>query len=750
MNRIVHIVRYAIIFISILTFQLLLGQPAAPMVEVWPQPQALEVQPGRLLVNGLKAEGKGFMTADLNTLVDSLFPKTSNQRSARLRIRRINNSQPELQQSGAYRLSIHSKGLDLEVYDQRSVFYALQTLGQLAHPADGNVTLPFVRLTDFPDVPFRGTVEGFYGEPWSHQDRIEQIRFYGRYKLNTYIYGPKDDPYHSSPHWRNLYPDRESQQLRELIKEANRNYVDFVWAIHPGKDIKWNQADSNAIISKFESMYQLGVRSFAVFFDDISGDGTNAVKQADLLNFIKRQFVDTKRDVMPLIMCPTEYNKSWADPKPGTYLDILGERLDPEIRVMWTGNSVIADNRLEGLEWVNARIKRPAYVWWNFPVSDYVRNHLLMGPAYGLDKGTAAAMSGFVSNPMDKAEASKVAIFGVANYAWNVADYDPMASWKKATYLLMPEAPEAFLVFNSHNSDLGPNGHGYRRDESIELKPHVESFLLGYRKGAYLTDDGERIQQEFERIVTATDEIVQKSKNERLLEQILPWLQHFRHLGTAGRHSMSLAKAIDAGEQALGWKQYQLAEKAIDSMNFIDQNFNQNPYQPGIRTGSLVLEPLIKEIMENASVYYADSLLLSGNRNAQSSVNKLLSQTEVVSNSLVFMKQPLIIRNQYVAFSPKLEVVSLEEKAFFGFEIHDGLVAAQLEINFGDESFAQWGLLESSADGNEWKTVNIRLNSGSGTVRFTDEFIKHIRVRNKSDQKQNFFLKKFKLTVRER
>ena len=53
--------------------------------------------------------------------------------------------------------------------------------------------------------------------------------------MNTYIYGPKDDPYHSSPNWRLPYPEKEAKQLQELVKVAQENEVDFVWAIHPDK-----------------------------------------------------------------------------------------------------------------------------------------------------------------------------------------------------------------------------------------------------------------------------------------------------------------------------------------------------------------------------------------------------------------------------------------------------------------------------------------------------------------------------------
>ena len=287
---------------------------------------------------------------------------------------------------GGYYLNIGDKQMIIAGHEGRGTFYALQTLSQLLKQQE----LPVVEIVDYPSVPYRGTVEGFYGQPWSHRDRISQLDFYGANKLNTYIYGPKDDPFHSSPNWRQPYPEKEAGQIRELVETAKANKVDFVWAIHPGQDIKWNEADRKLLLNKFELMYQLGVRSFAVFFDDISGEGTDPNRQADLLNYLHQNFVKVKKDVTPLIMCPTQYNKSWSDPKPGTYLDILGDKLDPSIRIMWTGDRVISDITTEGLQWINKRLKREAYIWWNFPVSDYVRDHLLLGRSYGLD--TAAVI----------------------------------------------------------------------------------------------------------------------------------------------------------------------------------------------------------------------------------------------------------------------------------------------------------------------------------------------------------------------
>lgn len=121
-------------------------------------------------------------------------------RSAKTQGNKLLNGVPE--KSGAYRLVISPQGkVSIGAHDERGAFYAMQTLRQLGKKTGGEaVELPVGEITDWPDIEFRGTVEGFYGTPWSHEARLSQLRFYGLNKMNTYIYGPKDDPYHSSPH----------------------------------------------------------------------------------------------------------------------------------------------------------------------------------------------------------------------------------------------------------------------------------------------------------------------------------------------------------------------------------------------------------------------------------------------------------------------------------------------------------------------------------------------------------------------
>ena len=79
-----------------------------------------------------------------------------------------------------------------------------------------------MEIDDYPDLKYRGVVEGFYGTPWSHEVRMSLIDFYGKFKMNSYLYGPKDDPYHSCPNWRLPYPEKEAGNIKELMHWTER------------------------------------------------------------------------------------------------------------------------------------------------------------------------------------------------------------------------------------------------------------------------------------------------------------------------------------------------------------------------------------------------------------------------------------------------------------------------------------------------------------------------------------------------
>ena len=497
-------------------------------------------------------------------------------------------------QAEGYYLKIDKEGIVVAGADRRGVFYGVQTLVQLiALPK-----LPLVEVTDYPDVPYRGVVEGFYGVPWSREARLSQLDFYGRNKMNIYIYGPKDDPYHSSPNWRKPYPAQEAEQLKELVECARRNEVLFYWAIHPGKDIRWNTEDRDLLMEKFESMYRLGIRAFAVFFDDISGEGTSAEKQVELLNDIYHNFVKVQGDVAPLLMCPTEYNRLWTKLE-GGYLATLGGKLHPDIGILWTGDKVVACIDKPTMQFVNPLLKRKAFIWWNFPVSDYVRDRLLLGAVYGNGTDIDDDISAFISNPMEHAEASKIALFSIADYAWNMDAYKSDASWRRAVRYLMPGHAAALQVFASHNSDLGGNEHDFRREESEQIRPALERLLDAYcREGKREVAAASAVTEECERMIASADLLLASDENPALIKEISPWLIQFKLLGEYGREVLCMLAAQCDGKKTELEKAASHAKALQVLMKKIDATYNQNGFQPGVKTGSCHLKPAFDRLYQ--------------------------------------------------------------------------------------------------------------------------------------------------------
>ena len=476
-------------------------------------------------------------------------------------------------------------------YDERGAFYGIQTLRQLLEsPVAQNGELPYLDINDYPDLPNRGVVEGFYGTPWSHQVRMSLIDFYGKFKMNTYLYGPKDDPYHSCPNWRLPYPEKEAQNIRELVQACKRNRVDFVWAIHPGQDIKWNEEDYQNLVNKFNWMYDLGVRDFAIFFDDISGEGTNPLKQTELLNRLTDDFVKAKGDVSPLTVCPTDYSKLWANPTPQGSLAIYGNSLNPDFKVFWTGDVVCSDMTPETMEWINSRIKRPAYYWWNYPVTDYVRNFILQGPVYGLDTSlTQNEVCGVISNPMEHGEASKLALYGVADYAWNIANYNPIDNWERGLVELAPKAKDAYRTFAIHSSDTE---NGYRRDESWETKT--------FRMADWNDDEARLLKAEFEKVEKVPAEMEKSCENKALLQELRPWLIEFGKLGTRGKRAIELAQIYRAGNNdADFWSKY------IQNLMSKEDRKNYEAH----KSGTLKLQPFYENAMDDMAHGFLKKLL---------------------------------------------------------------------------------------------------------------------------------------------
>lgn len=580
---------------------------------------------------------------------------------------------------GAYSLVIDGKGARITAYDKAGEFYARQTLRSILEGESArNGRIPRLTVNDWPELPVRGLVEGFYGTPWTHQARMQLIDLFGRNKLNRYIYGPKNDPYHTSPDWRKPYPDAEAAQLRELIAKCDSNMVRFCWAVHPGSDIRWTDTDFNDLMAKFNQLYSLGCRSFAIFFDDIKGEGTDPHKQVSFLNRLTEDFVKAKGDVTPLVMCPTDFTRAWADGSPTGPLAVYGQSLDPSVSVMWTGDAVCGDIPKSTLDWVNTRTRRPALVWWNYPVTDYARHICNQGPVYGLDTAnTATDLTGLLSNPMEYAIASSVAFYGVADYTWNPAAYNPLDNWERALAYLMPECPQAYRTFAINSCDTE---FGYRRSESWETNTFPFS--------EYTPEKAAPLRAQLAGMKAAPAEIRAKCSDTLLLREIDPWLTQLQALAQRTDKALELMETCASGNARAFWDGY-IANR-MDSARTAAYEAH--------KVGTLKWQPFYEELMDRmVDRFYRD---IAGSPSSIPEVIGTFGNIQSPSRKKMFDGD-----STTVYFADRVQ----QPGDFIGIALPEPTPLTDIHILQGrdhnDVVLFDDCALEYSLDGNEWTTL---------------------------------------------
>jgi hypothetical protein len=301
----------------------------------------------------------------------------------------------------------------------------------------GGITLVFVG--DYPSFPERGIVEGFYGTPWSPQDRLDMLRFEGQHGMNAYYYAPKDDPYHRKL-WREPYPVEQMNALKEVVDAARANFVDFCFAISPGLSMTYSDDEEFAkLATKLGSVGKLGVSCFALFLDDVPPELQDPQDQARFKSVASAHvyvvnklyhYLLSESPENRLTVTPTTYTNDWGS---RDYIREMGSGVDPHVKLVWTGTKVVPPRitAAEARDW-GKLLERMPLLWDNFPVNDGIPWRLNLGPLRGRDPDLAQAVSGFLSNPMNQAHASMIPLQTVADYLWNARAYSPEAALERA------------------------------------------------------------------------------------------------------------------------------------------------------------------------------------------------------------------------------------------------------------------------------------------------------------------------------
>ncbi|MGV3323313.1 beta-N-acetylglucosaminidase domain-containing protein, partial [Streptococcus hyovaginalis] len=449
---------------------------------------------------------------------------------------------PELFESDhydAYSLSIAPSSISILGATSDGVFYGLQSLEDMLSDSD----LPLLRsvlIEDYADVKNRGFIEGYYGEPWSVEDRIALMKFGGEIKMNAYYFAPKDDPYHDSQ-WRQLYPEHELEAIEEMARIGNETKNRFVWTIHPFQSQRLTfgtayQGDLQIIKDKFDQLMAHGVRQFGVLADDIDnvGDPNNYVRlMTDLTNFLKERqatYSDLKVD---MIFVAPGYTYAAASGANYT-LRILNRNLPDTVDLTLTGGKVfgeVSNQVLDNFTDENGNQYKPIHMWINWPVNDQSRNTLIMGGAeYYLKPGLdPAKVAGIMLNPMMESEPSKVALFNAAEYTWNIWDDEAhVESQRPAQFAFVDHGDyspsttsEALDLLASNLAFNGGQADVYA--ESVYLKKPIADFQESLTDGSLTAEEVNQLARYFRDIKEAA-ELYLTDGNSALVDQMRPFL----------------------------------------------------------------------------------------------------------------------------------------------------------------------------------------------------------------------------------
>lgn len=412
---------------------------------------------------------------------------------------------------------------------------------------------------------------------------------------------------------------------------------------------------------------------------------------------------------------------------------------------MWTGNSVVHCIDKESMEWINQRIDRKAYIWWNFPVSDFVRDHILLGPAYGNDLNISGDMSGFVSNPMEHAEASKISLYGIADYTWNMKAYDYQTDWNKGLKAVLPNNYQALRTFALYNKDLGQNGHGFRREEGDELKDIVSMALKGEMQGI------SSLMAKCAELKVAADVLLADQTNPELIRELRPWLLQAKNVADYGTAVCTMATFQKQGATAydgtMSFKNLYKQARSIQEQMYALENSNvRHALQPGIKVATKVMLPTLNQLFTQT----VDAYNKANNTQLINSAEYNPYKIESTVPQLALL--PVTVRGNNVSVSPSLEVIKWDKDASFTISSDKDIAFAGMEFNLGVPDVAKNFKLELYQNGT-WKQVSLLHYKADDPVIHTGNELggmsaSKLRITNVSGNNLEVYFKNFQFSKR--
>lgn len=324
-------------------------------------------------------------------------------------------------------------------------------------------------------TPELGIIEGFFGRPYTWNERADMVAALGPVGYRFYIYAPKADA-HLRRQWREPYPDAELEALSAFAENCDRSLVTFGVGLSPYElFLNFDDAAKAALGQKLDQLESVGTRLLGIFFDDMKGDLPNlAERQKEIVHWIADRV-----SVSRLVVCPSYYTD---DPvldrvfgqRPANYLEDLGAGLDPKIELMWTGEEVCAREFSPGhLARVAEQMRRKPFLWDNYPVNDGPRMspHLHLRAFTGRPAAMGAEISAHGINTASQAVLSRIPALSLVESYRDGDRYEYLAAFRRAALEVLgadlADAVERTLLLLE---DAGLNGITPEQHERLRAR----------------------------------------------------------------------------------------------------------------------------------------------------------------------------------------------------------------------------------------------------------------------------------------
>lgn len=311
-----------------------------------------------------------------------------------------------------------------------------------------------------------GVVEGFYGQSWTHGERLRLFEQMSALGLNTYFYAPKNDLKHRAI-WRQEYSAAELAPLAELFTACNERGLNFIYGLSPGLDIHFSEsAERERIKSRLAQMQSVGVQHFALLFDDLPGKMSDADRaryrsvaaaQCDVTNEINEWARRNSNGGGRFLFCPTPYCDRMDAAQLGGagYLDDVGELLAPGIDVLWTGPEIVSlEIPVDSIERLTQRLRRRPVIWDNLFANDYDFSRAYCGPYAGRSRELRPAVGGILLNPNNEFPLNFVPLRTFAEYLSGEGTWEPREAFAKGLREWLPAYATANQPFTLEDLTL--------------------------------------------------------------------------------------------------------------------------------------------------------------------------------------------------------------------------------------------------------------------------------------------------------